>query len=211
MQQGNRPLIIGITGNIGSGKTSFCRCLERLGKSVIYTDKLANKHLDDEAVIRELVERFGDSIIAKDTARPAINKAMLADIVFNDKQNRLHLNSLLHPLVLADMQALVVNSTSKVLIFEVPLLFEADLFECFDYIVLITAPPELRVQRIIERGLTPSEAQARIESQIDDSLKITKSDMIVENCHDISLLEQEAKHLINLFRTITHKNVRHFI
>jgi dephospho-CoA kinase len=211
MQPSNRPLIIGITGNIGSGKSSFCRYLECFGKSVIYTDKLANKHLDDEAVISELVLKYGDSIIVKDTARPGINKATLADIVFNDKQNRLHLNSLLHPLVLADMQALVVKSSSKVLVFEVPLLFEANLSECFDFIVLITAPPDLRVQRIIERGLTPSEARARIDSQMDDSYKITKSDIVVENCYDITLLEQEAKHLINLFSTIAHRNIRQFI
>lgn len=179
MPPSKRPLIIGVTGNIGSGKSTFCKALEAEGLAVYYADLLARNRLDDPSLREKLVERFGNDIIDSGQTEGRINRQRLAEIVFRDEAKLQALNALLHPLVLRDMDEIVAQSDAECLIFEVPLLFEAGLQDCFDFIILVYASAALRHSRIVSRdGKAPGE---RGKFQIDDEDKQRVVDLVVTN------------------------------
>ncbi|HPC50269.1 MAG TPA: dephospho-CoA kinase, partial [Candidatus Cloacimonas acidaminovorans] len=155
MSQNKKPLLIGITGNIGSGKSAFCNFLAANGLKVISADVVANQHLEDPAIKEALIKRYSTAILSpsnEDNGKGIINRKILADVVFSSEQETQYLNSLIHPLVLQDFQKIVEQSNEEALCFEVPLLFEANLQDCFDYIVLISASLETRLMRLEKRG-----------------------------------------------------------
>jgi len=126
MQLNNRPLLIGITGNIGSGKSSFCNYLAANGLRIISADVLANQHLEDKDIQSALVTRYSPDILTtsvRDKNVLTINRKLLADKVFISETETNYLNSLIHPLVLQDFQQIAEQSQEKVLCFEVPFLF----------------------------------------------------------------------------------------
>ena len=135
MSQNKKPLLIGITGNIGSGKSAFCNFLAANGLKVISADVVANQHLEDPAIKEALIKRYSTAILSpsnEDNGKGIINRKILADVVFSSEQETQYLNSLIHPLVLQDFQKIVEQSNEEALCFEVPLLFEANLQDCFD-------------------------------------------------------------------------------
>ncbi|HNV61350.1 MAG TPA: dephospho-CoA kinase, partial [Candidatus Cloacimonas acidaminovorans] len=169
MSQNKKPLLIGITGNIGSGKSAFCNFLAANGLKVISADAVANQHLEDPAIKEALIKRYSTAILSpsnEDNGKGIINRKILADIVFGSEEETQYLNSLIHPLVLQDFQRIVEQSNEEALCFEVPLLFEANLQDCFDYIVLISASLETRLMRLEKRGEDRTKAQQRMLHQM---------------------------------------------
>ncbi|HOR30745.1 MAG TPA: dephospho-CoA kinase, partial [Candidatus Syntrophosphaera thermopropionivorans] len=165
----SQPILIGITGNIGSGKTTFCNLLEEKGFKVIYADEIAQQQLNQPDTLKTLIKRWGKGIVKN--GQPQRDK--IAEIVFNNKSELDFLNSIVHPKTLSALQQIVDNSTEKYLFFEIPLLFEAGLELCFDYIILIRAPREVRINRLLQKGKeTREQIEARINAQIDDQDKI---------------------------------------
>ena len=217
MQASSRPLLIGITGNIGSGKSTFCRFLTELGIKVYYADTIAHQLLEDQVVVRAISQRYPSVIIANnppsDSALPTINRKKLAEIVFSQEQEVEYLNSLLHPMVLRNMQKIVeqqCNDTNPYLCFEVPLLIEADLQNCFDYIVLITAPQAVRLQRLTERGEAIETARQRMHNQLEDKHKLDIVDYIVSNNGAYETLVEAAQTLVRLLPGIAKRNISLF-
>lgn len=214
MLQNNRPLIIGITGNVGSGKSAFCHILTELGFSVYNADTIANQRLEDIAVINALVERYSSSILCGDNTlcmQPyRISRKKLADIVFSNRKEVEFLNSLIHPLVLKDMQEIVNNFAEQVLCFEVPLLFEAGLKECFDVLVLVTATEDIRLNRLVSRGESLESSKKRMHNQIDDKNKRTQVDFLIENNGNLEDLSKKTKALATEFIKLPFKNIRPF-
>lgn len=212
MQPNNRPVIIGVTGNIGSGKSTLCNALADKGFSVYSADLLARQRLEDAEVIKSLVARFSSSILEdsldKGVFRQTINRAKLAEIVFND-QNKLHyLNSLIHPLVLQDMEEIITSSSESHLIFEVPLIFEADLRDCFDYIILVYASDDLRRRRLEARR---GEGEAkRAGFQINDAKKMEAADMLVDNSGSEAELVAKSHALAQILLTIPQRRTKPF-
>ena len=204
MQLNNRPLLIGITGNIGSGKSSFCNYLAANGLRIISADVLANQHLEDKDIQSALVTRYSPDILTtsvRDKNVLTINRKLLADKVFISETETNYLNSLIHPLVLQDFQQIAEQSQEKVLCFEVPLLFEANLQDCFDYLILISASKEKRLDRL----------EKRIMHQIPDINKRNLVDLVIENNNDIDALHKAADNFANHISEIKLKEVRPFI
>ena len=212
MLPNKRPLIIGVTGNIGSGKSTFCNALEDNGLRVYYADLLAQQRLEDPLVIKQLLQRFGEEILAmSQTARlpePRIDRRKLAALVFEDSDKLQFLNSLIHPLVLQDMDEIVRDSHEDCVVFEVPLLFEAGLQACFDFICLVHATIELRRTRILARGGRPDHERSKF--QISDEEKLNLVDMVVNNDGSTWELKQKAVAFAAEINHIAFRKIRPF-
>ncbi|HPX57414.1 MAG TPA: dephospho-CoA kinase [Candidatus Cloacimonas acidaminovorans] len=214
MSQNKKPLLIGITGNIGSGKSAFCNFLAANGLKVISADAVANQHLEDPAIKEALIKRYSTAILSpsnEDNGKGIINRKILADIVFGSEEETQYLNSLIHPLVLQDFQRIVEQSNEEALCFEVPLLFEANLQDCFDYIVLISASLETRLMRLEKRGEDRTKAQQRMLHQMPDTEKRFMVDLVIENDGDLLSLQKSAVSFIEKIPYLPHKKVRPFV
>lgn len=205
MLANKRPYLIGITGNIGSGKSTFCRELERRGQRVIYADAVAEKYL---MLLRELwVKRWGTDILD----RGALDKAKIADIIFDQPAERHYLNSEIHPLVLQDFQSIVEQSGEARVYFEIPLLFETNLANCFDFIILIMAKQEIVMQRIMERDHSSyADIQKRLAAQMPDELKASQVDLVIDNSGNIDELRKKVQSFLDRLNTLRFKAVKPF-
>ncbi len=187
---------IAVTGGIGSGKSLFCKILKELGYVVLNADEIAKQLMKNDLTIREnLVAAFGDDAFTDGT----LNKPYLAKIVFNNPDNLKLINSIVHPATITHSKNLIEEylKNNTIVFYEAALIFEADMTNLFDYIVLITAPEELRIQRILTRDvITADSVQARIKNQMDELIKMSKADYIVNNIGTIEELKVEAGTLV---------------
>ncbi|MEY4927125.1 MAG: hypothetical protein RI894_1561 [Bacteroidota bacterium] len=174
-------LKIGITGGIGSGKTTVCRLFERLGIPVYYADDRAKALMVENLAIKNaLLQAFGEETYF---ANGSLNRAYLSAIVFNDKNKLAVLNSLTHTIVIQDsiewhFQQKNVPYTLK----EAALLIESKSYLQLDKLILVTAPLEMRIERVVRRDNTPPEAVcARIAQQLSDDEKRAFADFFIEN------------------------------
>lgn len=198
----SRPLLVGVTGNIGSGKTLFCKYLEEMGARVISADPIAQSILDTDAVINVLVKKWGNQILKNGVP----NREKIAAIVFNDTHELEFLNGLIHPLVLKEFDDLIQSADEKQLIFEIPLLFEAGLENCLDFIVLITAGENIRIDRLVKRDKADKQTiLKRMSKQLPEEAKIPRSDLVIKNEGDTKLLKEEANQLIMGLSAISRK------
>ncbi|PSR04734.1 MAG: dephospho-CoA kinase [Bacteroidetes bacterium SW_11_45_7] len=172
---------VGITGGIGSGKTTVCRIFEALRIPVYYADDRAKKLMqEDDQLIRQVKEAFGEEMY---DAHNRLQRQKLADIVFNDEAELKTLNSLVHPAVFRDGQKWAekhqdVPYTLK----EAALMFESGSYQWVDKMIVVTAPEETRIQRITERdGSTPEQVRARMAQQMPQEEKDEKADFLIHN------------------------------
>jgi len=202
----NEPLKIGITGNIGSGKSSVCHYLEKHGQRVLYADKIAHEVLIEKTPL--LIQRWGRKILQNGN----IDRAKIAEIVFADSQELDFLNSQIHPGVLQRFALETKQSDLAALCFEIPLLFEAGLEDCFDYLVLVTAPRSKVIERLKVRdpGKTQDHIQ-RLAVQMPDAVKAEKVDLVIHNDQSLQQLEKEAQKLIESLPKIRKKQSQDFV
>lgn len=181
---------IAITGNIASGKSSVEKLLSAKGFKVYDTDKIAHEILENSTEVRTVFENFDILTDGK------IDRKKLGDIVFSDKSKLKELEKIIHPQV--KNKLLEIFEQNEFIIFvSVPQLFEAGFEDLFDKIVFITAPKDLRLERLVSRNnLTKEEALERINSQEDDELKIPKCNFVIQNNADLTLLERQVNGLL---------------
>jgi dephospho-CoA kinase len=186
-------LKVGITGGMGSGKTTVCKIFETLGIPTYYADDRA-KYLmsNDEGLIEKIKTIFGPDAYQKDQQ---LNRKYIADIAFKNPQKLKKLNAVVHPAVFKDGEKWH-NSQKNVpyTLKEAALLYESGSYKKLDKMITVTAPLEIRIKRILERDDTTREAiLARIENQWSDEKKVTLSDYIIYNDGHLSLIEQVLK------------------
>ena len=182
-------LRVGITGGIGSGKTTVCSIFEKLGVPVYYADSRAKDLVNTNS---ELQNKISDAFGQNSFIEGAYNRAFIASIVFSDKQKLELLNSIIHPFVLNDWEAFCQkHNESPYLIKEAAIMLETESKNSVDHIVLVHAPIETRIHRIQERDkVTENEIKARIESQMPEDEKMKMADSIIYNDQEHSLIEQ---------------------
>jgi dephospho-CoA kinase len=182
-------LQIGLTGNIGSGKTTVARIFETLGAAVFNADEEAKTIINEEPQKTILITRFGDQIL--DDARNIDRKA-LAGIIFNNKEALNFINHLVHPLVRKRFKEFCrQKSETSLRIYEAAILIESGFYKRLDKVILVTAPEELRIRRIVDRDKTSEElVRQRIKNQWKESRKAKYSDFIIINDNETPLLEQ---------------------
>jgi dephospho-CoA kinase len=169
----------GITGGIGSGKTSVCMIFETLGIPVYYSDTRAKQLTDTDPELKTAIANcFGSEIYCCGT----LNRRKLAEIVFNDKVALEKLNSLVHPAVARDFEQWQSQQTSPYTVEESAIIFESGIAERFDKIILVTAPEEIRIERVCARdNVAPEAVRERIKNQLPDEKKIAFADYIIYN------------------------------
>lgn len=195
--------VIGITGSIGSGKTSAAKYIESLGHIVIYTDKLAKEIMkSDESIKSRIVKLFGEEAYTSD--KP--NTAFIAAKVFGESEENIanmdKLNSIVHPAVIDQMLELTEKYEAEGVPFvfiESALIFELDLEEGFDYIITVNSPAEQCIERVMKRDSIDKEAaEKRLLSQMSPEQKRGLADFVIDNKGTIDELKK-ATDLILMF------------
>lgn len=183
---------VGITGGIGSGKSTVCRMLAERGVALYDADSRAKALMStSEALRKALIECFG----AETFNAEGLNRAYLADKVFNDAQQLSLLNSIVHPAVIADFEAWAEAQEGNYVVFESAILFEAGLEDRVDATVAVMAPEALRVERVMARdGHTMEQVLARIKNQMSDDERSDRSKYSIVNI-DIEDLEEDVEQL----------------
>lgn len=197
---------VGLTGNIGSGKTTICRLFETLGAPVYFADEKGKQFLETAEVAREIQARFGQEYLGKD-GLPIRKK--LAELVFNDKEKLHELNAIIHPKVHMDFEKWAATHDKRhYVIMEAAILFETARYKDFDKIILVTAPEELRTKRVCKRDkVSEKDVVDRMNNQWDEERKIPLADFIVKNDDTelvIPQIEKIHKQLIDI--SATQKN-----
>lgn len=179
---------IGITGGIGSGKTFICQLFKVLGVPVYNADDEAKKLMNSDPRIRErLIAEFGDATY-KDNQ---LDRAFLASQVFSDKTKLDRLNSIVHPIVIQAAKDWADQQKSRYSLKEAALLFESGSYKELDYTILVTAPLELRIERVMQRDdVTEQQVRERINKQLSDEEKLKLADFVIVNDGVTPLLPQ---------------------
>ena len=183
-------LKIGITGGIGSGKTTVCRVFQVLGIPVFYADVAAKSIMHTDAELREdIIKSFGTDSY---TANGELNRKYISAIVFNDKEQLANLNALVHPAVFRAFDSWVrAQVQAPYILKEAALLFESDSYKLCDLSILVKSPDDLRVKRIIERDhTTAEEVRLRMDRQFSDEQKEKLADHILINDEQMLIIPQ---------------------
>jgi dephospho-CoA kinase len=188
---------IGLTGNIASGKSEVARMLADRGATVIDADLLAREAVEpDTQAFRDIMKRWGKDILNDDGG---LDRAALRRIVFGDQSELDALNRIVHPGVtrLRDREiALARERGDPMVICVIPLLFERNIVDEFDAIVLVDAPRPLRLERLVAtRGMEATEAMNMIASQMPAELKRARADYVIENNDSLQDLERDVNAL----------------
>ncbi len=172
-------MIIGLTGGIGSGKSTIASFFKELGVPVYIADDRAKQLMeDDESIKKRIIAEFGDK--AYDASKP--NRNYIAQIVFNNPSKLAVLNGIIHPAVRADFDSWYKRQDAPYVIKEVAILFESGGDQLCDAIISVTAPEEIRIDRVVNRDQTTREAvKDRIKNQWTDQQRIEKSTYVIEN------------------------------
>lgn len=181
-------LRVGITGGIGSGKSTVTRIFEVLGIPVYDADRVAKQLMESDPVLRQgLMDAFGASIFVDGK----LQRAQLASMVFGDEGQLNRLNQLVHPVTLAHAAQWMKRQDAPYVVKEAALIFESGAQADLDLVIGVYAPQALRIQRVMKRdGVTRESVLARMSKQLDESVKMKLCDVVIHNDEQSSLIEQ---------------------
>lgn len=200
-------LIVGLTGGIGSGKTTVSNLFNDLGINVIDTDVIAHDLVNnDKSVVHEIISLFGNDILNDDDS---INRKKLAAIIFSKKKYKQQLEAVLHPKIRQQVKKQIQNHNQnsappKYVIVVIPLLFETEFNDLIDRVLVVLSDEAVRIQRIQQRDHRDlNEIQSIIASQVSDKRRISGADDIIENNSDLTELEPQIKKLHEIYSNST--------
>lgn len=194
---GWRPLVVGLTGSIGSGKSTVARLLAERGAYVIDADDLARQATEDPKVLERIAAELGDGLVVDGR----LDREAMADLVFADPSARTTLNSIVHPWVgmrrlQLQSEAMELTDPPPLIVHDVPLLFEVGLDDAVDATVVVAAPLALRAERVRRRsGLPLADVKARDAAQMPEEEKVARADFVIDNAGDLESLERAVARL----------------
>ncbi|WP_103071452.1 dephospho-CoA kinase [Aquimarina sediminis] len=171
--------VVGLTGGIGSGKSTVAKIFEQLGVAVYIADDEAKRLMnEDESIRKQIITLLGP----KAYKEGKLNRAHIASIVFNDKIKLEQLNAIVHPAVATNFNLWKKEQKGDYVVKEAAILFENDGYKQCDYTILVSAPLEIRIQRVLKRDNTTREdILSRISNQWEDAQKILLADFVIYN------------------------------
>ncbi|MBK7824001.1 dephospho-CoA kinase [Nannocystis sp.] len=190
--------IYGLTGGIGSGKSAVAAFFEDFGVPVVSADELSRVVVTPGSEgLGAVVAAFGDGVLA---ANGELDRRKLGAVVFKDPTQRVRLEGILHPRIrdtFQDVLAALEATGHTMVVYEVPLLFENNLDKQMKAVILVSAPEDQRIARVMARDkLTPDEVRARMAAQMDDASRRARSQYVVENDGDLEHLRGQVDALI---------------
>ena len=191
--------IIGLTGGIGSGKTTVCKVFEKLGIPVYYADIQAKLLMTSNSEIKnQLIQRFGEQTYINNE----LNRKYIAEQIFNNKENLNSINSIVHPVVRNHFKEWTKQQQAPYIINENAILFESGFYKDTNIIISVITPEIIRIKRVVKRDHTTIEAvKSRINNQISDEERVKQSDYIIENNNLKLVLPQVLKIHKDLLRS----------
>lgn len=185
--------VIALTGGIGAGKSTVAQFFSELGANVVDADHLARIAIERGSEgFGEVIDRFGEKILANGD----INRKALAEIVFSDPAAKSDLEAIIHPRVQKLFaQAIIDNEPAENLIYEIPLLVETDAARKFDFIVTVEADENLRIDRLLARGMFITDIKARLANQAPSQARIDIADAVIVNDGDEDRLLRQVENL----------------
>jgi dephospho-CoA kinase len=185
--------VIALTGGIGAGKSTVAQFFSELGANVVDADHLARIAIERGSEgFDEVVARFGEKILENGD----INRKALAEIVFSDPDAKRDLEAIIHPRVRnLFAQAIIDNEPAENLIYEIPLLVETDAASKFDFIVTVEADEDLRIERLLARGMFITDIKARLASQAPSQARRDIADAVIVNDGDEDRLLRQVENL----------------
>ncbi len=185
---------VGLTGSIGTGKSTVSKIFQKLGAYVIDADKVVHRLLQDKKVKEEIKQVFGNDIF---DSSGNIDRKKLAKIIFNNPEMKKKLEEILHPKVRQQIEHFIKEVYEKdknaVIIAEIPLLIETGLYKNYDKVIVVYAPKDLQLKRLLNKGFSEEEALSRINSQMDIEEKLKYADIVIENTGSLKELEEKVK------------------
>ena len=195
---------VGLTGGIGSGKSTVAQMFEILGIPVYYADKEAKRLMNEDIEIKqELIKHFGEEAYIENV----LNRRFLAEIVFENKEKLNLLNSVIHPITIRNAEKWMQLHNTPYVIKEAALIFESGSQENLDYVIGVAAPLEVRIQRTIKRdNISRQQVLVRMENQIDESVKMRLCDFVINN-YDQHLVIPQVLALHEKLKSISSQNL----
>ena len=187
----NKPLIIGLTGNSGSGKGAAGKILEEYGCLVIDCDKIAHENMAKGGIAyNDIVQAFGGEILDENGG---IDRRILGGIVFADKEKLALLNSIAHKYIRQRVDELISKTSAKIVVVDAPVLKEAGMLDTVDKVWLVTADEEIRLKRVMKRdGISEEAARARFKNQTP--FDETEADAVIRNNSNEDELRKEVEY-----------------
>ncbi len=181
-------LKVGLTGGIGSGKSTVARIFEVFGVPVYYADDEAKRLMNEDAKLKSAIQKsFG----AGSYINEELDRKYLASVVFNDPGKLHQLNALVHPATLKDAAEWMLQQRTAYLIKEAALIFESGSQDGLDYVIGVSAPRDLRIQRVMKRdGISQEEVVSRMDRQLSEDDKMKRCDFVIINDEQEMLLPQ---------------------
>lgn len=188
-KKNNLPLKIGVTGGIGSGKSLVCQIFKTLKVPVFEADREAKVIIDSDSHTRQALEKLlGNGILGPDGK---INRHAMAGIIFNDQELLKEVNAIIHPAVRHRFNSWHAEQKSRYIIQEAAILFESGVFRMMDMNIVVTAPEEMRIRRVMQRdGVTKEKVYERMKNQWPEEEKVAMADYIIRNDESQSLIQQ---------------------
>lgn len=187
--------VIGLTGGIGSGKTTIANYFASMGIPVYIADDEAKKVMQSENIVQQIKTTFGDSIFENEI----LNRVKLAEIVFNNADKLAQLNAIVHPAVKSDFELwLQENKNHDYVIYEAAILFESGRYKECDVIITVTAPEEIRIERVVKRDNTTREqVLSRMKMQWNDEKRISLSNFVINNSN-LKIAKEEVVKILKI-------------
>ena len=179
---------VGLTGGIGSGKSTVAQIFELLGIPVYYADVEAKRLMNEDKELRlEIIKAFGKEAYSNDI----LDRKLIASIVFSDPGSLNKLNAIVHPATKKDGEAWMKKQATLYAIHEAALIFEAKVNERLDYVIGVSSPSDLRMKRAMQRDhVTHEEILKRMSKQLDEETKMKKCDFVITNDEEQMLIPQ---------------------
>lgn len=187
--------VIGLTGGIGSGKTTIANYFAEMGVPVYIADDGARAVMQSDDVINEIKNVFGEIVFENNI----LNRAKLAEIVFNDKEMLAKLNAIVHPAVKKDFEVwLLKHKNDEYVVYETAILFESGRYKECDFIITVTAPEEIRINRVLKRdNTTRSQVLSRMQMQWKDEDRISRSNFVINNVN-LKIAREEVVKILKI-------------